>query len=189
MLRRQDNRVNATIFPRRLILFVLVIFCAPAVYFLIGSPGNQFQYLDYTSSTSDTERPETHRNGVSVLGNVKPVISVRAEDSPSWDTSFSHLIDNPEHGFTIAGNDVLVFVHIQKTAGTSFEKFLVRHLNIEVPCQCSKGKKRCTCLRPNKRNEVWLFSRYSTGWLCGLHADFTELYVSGCVDRMLNKKE
>uniref|UniRef100_A0A183F255 Heparan-sulfate 6-O-sulfotransferase n=1 Tax=Heligmosomoides polygyrus TaxID=6339 RepID=A0A183F255_HELPZ len=34
-----------------------------------------------------------------------------------------------------------------------------------------------------------LFSRYSTGWLCGLHADFTELYVSGCVDRMLNKKE
>ncbi|EYC13189.1 hypothetical protein Y032_0044g1021 [Ancylostoma ceylanicum] len=36
---------------------------------------------------------------------------------------------------------------------------------------------------------VWLFSRYSTGWLCGLHADFTELYVSGCVDRMLNKKE
>ncbi|PIO71204.1 heparan sulfate 6-sulfotransferase [Teladorsagia circumcincta] len=109
---------------------------------LPGSSGNQFQYLDYTSST-----------------------------------------------FTIAGNDVLVFVHIQKTAGTSFEKFLVRHLNIEHPCQCSKGKKRCSCPRPNKRNEVWLFSRYSTGWLCGLHADFTELYVSGCVDRMLNKKE
>ncbi|KAK6057669.1 heparan sulfate 6-sulfotransferase, partial [Cooperia oncophora] len=88
------------------------------------------------------------------------------------------LIRCPYCRFTIAGNDVLVFVHIQKTAGTSFEKFLVRHLDIEHPCHCVKGKKRCSCPRPNKPNEVWLFSRYSTGWLCGLHADFTELYLS-----------
>ncbi|KHJ98885.1 heparan sulfate 6-sulfotransferase [Oesophagostomum dentatum] len=52
-----------------------------------------------------------------------------------WDTSFAHLMKNPEQGFSMAGNDVLVFVHIQKTAGTSFEKFLVRHLNTEHPCQ------------------------------------------------------
>ncbi|VDM60089.1 unnamed protein product, partial [Angiostrongylus costaricensis] len=91
--------------------------------------------------------------------------------------------------FSISDNDVLVFIHIQKTAGTSFEKFLVHHLNIEQPCQCIKGRKRCTCFRPNRRKEIWLFSRYSTGWLCGLHADFTELYVSGCVDQMLNKRE
>ncbi|XGW10680.1 hypothetical protein V3C99_012297 [Haemonchus contortus] len=189
MLRRQDNRVNATTFHRKLTVFVLVIFCAPAVYLIIGSYGNQFQYLDYTSSTSGTEQTEASKNGVLILNQLEPDLSTRTKDVTEWDTSFDHLIENPELGFSIAGNDVLVFVHIQKTAGTSFEKFLVRHLDIERPCQCSKGKKRCSCLRPNKRNEVWLFSRYSTGWLCGLHADFTELYVSGCVDNALNKKE
>ena len=29
----------------------------------------------------------------------------------------------------------------------------------------------------------WLFSRYSTGWKCGLHPDWTEL--TGCVDKYL----
>ena len=37
--------------------------------------------------------------------------------------------------------------------------------------------------------QIWLFSRFSTGWICGLHADFTELYVSGCVDNALDRKE
>lgn len=37
------------------------------------------------------------------------------------------------------------------------------------------------------RNENWLFSRYSTGWKCGLHADWTEL--TGCVDQELDKNE
>lgn len=41
-------------------------------------------------------------------------------------------------------------------------------------CTCQRKKKRCYCFRPN-RNENWLFSRYSTGWKCGLHADWTEL--------------
>lgn len=51
------------------------------------------------------------------------------------------------------------------------------------------GKKRCNCLRPNNNREFWLFSRYSTGWACGLHADYTELFVSGCVDYIMDKKE
>lgn len=187
MLRRQDNRANATTFSRKLVVFVLVVFCAPAFYLIIGSSGGQYHYLDYTS-TSDLKHPDRSEKDVSTLNYIESDLSLQS-DSAVWDTSFSNLVANPEHTFSIADNDVLVFVHIQKTAGTSFEKFLVRHLDIERPCQCSKGKKRCSCFRPNKRNEVWLFSRYSTGWLCGLHADFTELYVSGCVDRMLNKKE
>ncbi|XP_076435891.1 heparan-sulfate 6-O-sulfotransferase 3-B-like [Babylonia areolata] len=36
----------------------------------------------------------------------------------------------------------------------------------------------CDCL--NRKNQVWLFSRHSTGWRCGLHADWTEL--TNCVD-------
>ncbi|KAK6054092.1 hypothetical protein COOONC_08403 [Cooperia oncophora] len=103
-----------------------------------------------------SKRPGTPKIAVSILERLEPDISIHTEESSSWDTSFSHLIENPEHGFTIAGNDVLVFVHIQKTAGTSFEKFLVRHLDIEHPCHCVKGKKRCSCPRPNKPNEVSL---------------------------------
>ncbi|CAJ0610391.1 unnamed protein product [Cylicocyclus nassatus] len=192
MLRRQDNRANSFIFTRKLVIFVFVVLSAPAVYLIIGS-SNQYQYSDYTSSaSSDRFIGDLPHNNVK---NETPVISDSlADGSPmeaelTWDTSFTHLMSSPENGFSIAGNDVLVFVHIQKTAGTSFEKFLVRHLKTEHPCQCIKGKKRCTCSRPGRTNEVWLFSRYSTGWLCGLHADFTELYVSGCVDNMLNKKE
>uniref|UniRef100_A0A182Q3F9 Heparan-sulfate 6-O-sulfotransferase n=1 Tax=Anopheles farauti TaxID=69004 RepID=A0A182Q3F9_9DIPT len=54
------------------------------------------------------------------------------------------------------------------------------------PCTCQRKKKRCYCFRPH-RNENWLFSRYSTGWKCGLHADWTEL--TGCVDQELDKNE
>ena len=89
----------------------------------------------------------------------------------------------------MSSNDVIVFLHIQKTAGTSFERFLVKYLNTTRPCDCNMGKKRCQCLRPGKAQEFWLFSRYSTGWACGLHADFTELSVSGCVDHVMDKKE
>ncbi|ETN75249.1 heparan sulfate 6-sulfotransferase [Necator americanus] len=187
MLRRQDNRANSITFSRKLIVFVFVVLSAPAIYLIIGSSTYQYQYSDYTSSTNDQKPIGADKNGNFVLNHLEEPITL--DSKFTWDTTFTHLVENPEQGFSINSNDVLVFVHIQKTAGTSFEKFLVRHLNIEQPCQCVKGKKRCTCNRLNKPNEVWLFSRYSTGWLCGLHADFTELYVSGCVDRMLNKKE
>lgn len=57
---------------------------------------------------------------------------------------------------------------------------------LQRPCTCQRKKKRCYCFRPH-RNENWLFSRYSTGWKCGLHADWTEL--TGCVDSELDKNE
>lgn len=34
-------------------------------------------------------------------------------------------------------------------------------------------------------NRYWLFSRYSMGWKCGLHADWTEL-TDGCVERTMD---
>lgn len=54
------------------------------------------------------------------------------------------------------------------------------------PCECQPKRKRCYCFRTH-RNENWLFSRYSTGWKCGLHADWTELV--SCVDQELDKNE
>uniref|UniRef100_A0A4W5MNV9 Heparan-sulfate 6-O-sulfotransferase n=1 Tax=Hucho hucho TaxID=62062 RepID=A0A4W5MNV9_9TELE len=80
--------------------------------------------------------------------------------------------------FNIKGDDVIVFLHIQKTGGTTFGRHLVRNIHLEQPCDCMPGQKKCTCHRPGKA-ESWLFSRFSTGWSCGLHADWTEL--TNCV--------
>ncbi|KAJ8252913.1 hypothetical protein GJAV_G00206950 [Gymnothorax javanicus] len=88
--------------------------------------------------------------------------------------------------FDIRGNDVIVFLHIQKTGGTTFGRHLVRNIRLEQPCDCKPGQKKCTCHRPGKE-ESWLFSRFSTGWSCGLHADWTEL--TNCVPVIMNKKE
>lgn len=93
---------------------------------------------------------------------------------------------NDTFQFDINAHDVMVFLHIQKTGGTLFGKHLVRDLDLQRPCSCQRRRKRCFCFRPN-RNENWLFSRYSTGWKCGLHADWTEL--TSCVDSELNKIE
>ncbi|CAD5215861.1 unnamed protein product [Bursaphelenchus xylophilus] len=123
------------------------------------------------------------------------------EYSPSlygkWSVTFNQILAKEECHFDFDKNDVLVFLHIQKTAGTSFEKFLVNHLNISRPCLCKtdsqcngeKKCKKCKCSRQRSSNEYWLFSRYSTGWVCGLHADYTELVVSHCVDRAMDKVE
>lgn len=90
-------------------------------------------------------------------------------------------------GFDITSTDVIVFLHIQKTGGTTFGRHLVRDLNLETPCICPRKRKRCDCFRPNTNNEQWLFSRYSTGWKCGLHADWTEL--TDCVEGALDEYE
>lgn len=88
--------------------------------------------------------------------------------------------------FNIKGDDVIVFLHIQKTGGTTFGRHLVRNIQLERPCECHAGQKKCTCLRPGKK-ETWLFSRFSTGWSCGLHADWTEL--TNCVPARMDSQE
>lgn len=54
-------------------------------------------------------------------------------------------------------------------------------------CDVDFTDKKKTLISTSDRNENWLFSRYSTGWKCGLHADWTEL--TGCVDQELDKNE
>uniref|UniRef100_A0A0L8GMX4 Heparan-sulfate 6-O-sulfotransferase n=1 Tax=Octopus bimaculoides TaxID=37653 RepID=A0A0L8GMX4_OCTBM len=81
--------------------------------------------------------------------------------------------------------DVIVFLHIQKTGGSTFGRHLIRNLVVDRPCECVRRRKRCNCLTHSNKN--WLFSRYSTGWICGLHADWTEL--TECVEKALDKVE
>lgn len=99
--------------------------------------------------------------------------------------SFDDILNDKFH-FDMNAHDVMVFLHIQKTGGTSFGRHLVQDLDLQRPCTCQRKHKRCYCFRPN-RNENWLFSRYSTGWKCGLHADWTEL--TNCVNSELDKNE
>ncbi|XP_058710459.1 heparan-sulfate 6-O-sulfotransferase 3 isoform X3 [Poecile atricapillus] len=90
--------------------------------------------------------------------------------------------------FDMRGRDVIVFLHIQKTGGTTFGRHLVRNIHLEQPCYCRAGQKKCACHRPGGDKDTWLFSRFSTGWSCGLHADWTEL--TSCVPAAMdNKKE
>lgn len=70
--------------------------------------------------------------------------------------------------------------------GTSFGRHLVHDLDLKRPCTCQKRRKRCFCFRPHS-DQNWLFSRYTTGWRCGLHADWTEL--TNCVDGILDQLE
>ncbi|XP_039998244.1 heparan-sulfate 6-O-sulfotransferase 3-B-like [Xiphias gladius] len=111
------------------------------------------------------------------------------EDLPSKITSRFNFTerDLDRHvDFNIRADDVMVFLHIQKTGGTTFGRHLVKNIQLEQPCDCMAGQRKCTCHRPGKA-ESWLFSRFSTGWSCGLHADWTEL--TSCVPVVMNKRD
>ncbi|XP_076805558.1 heparan-sulfate 6-O-sulfotransferase 3-like isoform X2 [Clavelina lepadiformis] len=84
-----------------------------------------------------------------------------------------------EKNFDINGTDIIVFLHMQKTGGSTFGRHLVFDLQLERRCEKklikkNKKTKKRTCLRPSDDSE-WLFSRFTTGWACGLHADWTSL--------------
>lgn len=93
---------------------------------------------------------------------------------------------------------VLVFLHIQKTGGSDFDRSIVRHLQVrnrttqtwqsacEKTDQTSNRSatnknikfKKFTCKREtsNKNEEInWYFSRQTFGWICSLHPDYTDL--------------
>ncbi|XP_062500887.1 heparan-sulfate 6-O-sulfotransferase 1-B-like [Corticium candelabrum] len=101
----------------------------------------------------------------------------------------------------VENSGVMVFLHIQKTGGTEFGRHLL-FLDVGRPCQvprkgsgrAMKAPKGSKCFRPGKspgesksEKEMWLFSRFTRGWPCGLHADWTELHE--CVEKTINRKE
>ena len=99
--------------------------------------------------------------------------------------TFSHGDLLRKVDFDIKGDDRIVFLHIQKTGGTTFGRHPVGSIQLEQPFECRMGQKACTCHRPGKR-ETWLFFRFSTVWSCGLHADWTEL--TSCMPALVDGK-
>ena len=110
-------------------------------------------------------------------------------NSSSVDLAFHYefnqnTLDKSRH-IDLESNDILVFVHIQKTGGSTFGRNLVKNLDVDPPCQCFPNKKGCSCR--TKNNQLWLFSRYSTGWVCGVHADWTE--INDCMEEWFQKHD
>lgn len=89
--------------------------------------------------------------------------------------------------FDMSANDVIVFLHIQNSGGNFFGKHIVEDLLLDRPCNCKQSRK-CSCPRPNgSDSSVWFFSRWTVGWKCGVHPDWSEL--THCVDRSLDEIE
>ncbi|CBY10229.1 unnamed protein product [Oikopleura dioica] len=86
-------------------------------------------------------------------------------------------------------NHVLVILHVQKTGGTTFNRKLISGLEgdfCELPSDSIQDKRsnwhHSSCKHPGK-NSTWLFSRYTLGWPCGVHPDWTTL--KDCARRKL----
>ncbi|XP_063793551.1 heparan-sulfate 6-O-sulfotransferase 2 [Pseudophryne corroboree] len=157
----------------KLVLALVIVFLFAVIVLQYVCPGTECQQLRLQAFSSSLVDPYWAE-----------------DDSPSkFLPRFNFTVDDllRKVDFNINGDDLIVFLHIQKTGGTTFGRHLVRNIHLEQPCECKAGQKKCTCHRPGKK-ETWLFSRFSTGWSCGLHADWTEL--TNCVPAVVdNKKE
>ncbi|OCT95451.1 hypothetical protein XELAEV_18013137mg [Xenopus laevis] len=178
-----DERANKLILaPLLAVLFVMIVYqyICPS-----GTNSCQFRAGDHPRTGAQTPQlptgPEAQWQGEE---------GEEAEDciAPKFQPTYNFLAKDLARfvDFNIKGDDVIVFLHIQKTGGTTFGRHLVRNIHLEQPCDCKPGQKKCTCHRPGKK-ETWLFSRFSTGWSCGLHADWTEL--TNCVPAIMEKKD
>ncbi|XP_010612602.1 heparan-sulfate 6-O-sulfotransferase 2 isoform X3 [Fukomys damarensis] len=155
----------------KLLLALVMFFLFAVIVLQYVCPGTECQLLRlkaFSSPVPDPYRSEDESSSRFV---------------PRYNFSRGDLLRKVD--FDIKGDDLIVFLHIQKTGGTTFGRHLVRNIQLEQPCECRVGQKKCTCHRPGKR-ETWLFSRFSTGWSCGLHADWTEL--TSCVPAVVDGK-
>ncbi|XP_040179651.1 heparan-sulfate 6-O-sulfotransferase 2 [Rana temporaria] len=157
----------------KLLLALVIVFLFAVIVLQYVCPGTECQQLRLQAFSSSLVDPYWAED------------ESPAKFSPKFNFSAEELLRKMD--FNINGDDLIVFLHIQKTGGTTFGRHLVRNIRLEQPCECKAGQKKCTCHRPGKK-DTWLFSRFSTGWSCGLHADWTEL--TNCVPAVVdNKKE
>ncbi|XP_066879539.1 heparan-sulfate 6-O-sulfotransferase 2 isoform X2 [Kogia breviceps] len=155
----------------KLLLALVMLFLFAVIVLQYVCPGTECQLLRLQAFSSPMPDPYRSEDESS------------ARFVPRYNFSRGDLLRKVD--FDIKGDDLIVFLHIQKTGGTTFGRHLVRNIQLEQPCECRVGQKKCTCHRPGKR-ETWLFSRFSTGWSCGLHADWTEL--TSCVPAVVDGK-
>ncbi|KAG9340972.1 hypothetical protein JZ751_020165 [Albula glossodonta] len=183
---KMDEKSNHS----RLLLALVMVLLFGVIVLQYVCPGTDCQLLRLASLSSKLGVSAGHGGGTDGSDGDSGGDPYVAEDGtlarfvPRFNFTTGDL--NRSVDFNIKGDDVIVFLHIQKTGGTTFGRHLVRNIQLERPCECHAGQKKCTCYRPGKR-ETWLFSRFSTGWSCGLHADWTEL--TSCVPSLMDTRE
>jgi len=174
---------------KRLILLLLVAFMAGILFLSYFCPDSLCSAVSDAPSkhiVPPAERTDPG-NRRFTANPTPPVLVEDSDDLPAVDVDLSEEEVQRTSGFD-AKHDVLVFLHAQKTGGSSFGRHLVRNIagaGVPAPCVCRRRRKRCEC--GDGAGRQWLFSRYSSGWACGLHADWTELH--DCVPRYLDKRE
>jgi len=139
-------------------------------------------YYEETNSTSDdymsyyansTDEYPTYYDDTNSTEDYS--IDYYTTDLPSAYRNLTHT-QFGNVNFDINSTDMIVFLHMQKTGGTTFGRHLIKDLILQEKCKkLVETEKRWDCGRPNNKDEQWLFSRYTTGWRCGLHADWTNL--------------
>ncbi|KAK9963065.1 hypothetical protein ABG768_006287 [Culter alburnus] len=170
----------------RLLIVLLMVLCFGVIVLQYVCPTSDCQLLHLASLSSrlGSREPGDRMNGAGAGDPYSSEDGALVRFVPRFNFTTKDL--NRAVDFNIKGDDVIVFLHIQKTGGTTFGRHLVRNIQLERPCECHAGQKKCTCYRPGKR-DTWLFSRFSTGWTCGLHADWTEL--TNCVPSYMSNRE
>ena len=179
-------------------LFIGLLVAAAVVYYVMrpGEPVTRMIQRDdgkvrYPVShfLKEVKRNDTFFNAIASQKYIH-TNTVDALKTYLLSNTFSSSI--PSEQLTVGSNfdierDVIVYLHIQKVGGTTFNSHLMNDLFLENPCTCQKDMVTNPCLCKNKRGNIWLFSWFSVGWPCGLHADWTMLHE--CVDGVLNTLE
>ncbi|XP_054712177.1 heparan-sulfate 6-O-sulfotransferase 2-like [Uloborus diversus] len=163
------------------IIFVC-IFAASFMWYLCSNQTCTLKKFDFLSSQSESY-PKSRWRKLITSRNFLPKPKIMTDDNGVPDDK----IIVAQSDFKIKGYDVIVFLHIQNTGGSVFARHMVEDLILERPCRCKKYRRLCRCYRPNNYGSTWFFSRYTTGWKCGVHPDWSEL--STCVDRVMDEDE
>ncbi|XP_009862399.2 heparan-sulfate 6-O-sulfotransferase 1 [Ciona intestinalis] len=152
-----------------------------------------FSEKPLTNKASSTKKSNTvsSANNVNQLGVVIP--STTLNNIGQHDLSTTKVLPKAKFktnmsiaaDFDINSTDVMVVLHMQKTSGSTFGRHLVRDLEPPFTCEYIQ-KKMYRCPRPNMQ-ETWLFSRFSKGWKCGVHAGWTSL--TECVPLIFHDPE
>lgn len=152
---------------RRLLPIIVILLSASTIFILI------------TNNTGQDELPSS----ALLISKPPQAPSASTHDHINESIISFESIVAQNRTFNSTNNDLFVLLHIQKTGGTAFERHLVQDLGqAQLSCSCTADKRRCNCPRLGGRkppktvaDTTWLISRFSTGWVCGLHPDFTQL--------------
>ena len=141
--------------------------------------------IDPLQSKTEPEvrgRPQIHEDKTEV------------EIAKHWQPSADQMKALSEHhirqSLDFEAEDILVFMHIPKTSGKTFNKHLVIDMEVpeEIRCRCKTLDKPHGCKCLNSDGYIWLFSRLTTAWPCGVHPSWSDLSLD-CLNHAMSRKE